>query len=74
MTPIAVRLRARSLARVERTAGMFSVSTAGSSAGTLATAFFLIPELGVEQLLDVAAAVALALVGRSRGPAPGSSQ
>ena len=44
VTPIAVRLRARSLARVGRTAGrLFSVSTAGSIAGTLATAFFLIP-------------------------------
>ncbi len=57
VTPIAVRLRARSLARVGRTAGrLFSVSTAGSIAGTFATAFFLIPEVGVEQLFEIGAA------------------
>jgi spermidine synthase len=56
VTPIAVRLRARSLARLGRTAGrLFSISTAGSIAGTFATAFFLIPELGTDQLLAVAA-------------------
>src|SRR5262245_45482208 len=61
VTPIAVRLRARSLARVGRTAGrLFSVSTAGSIAGTLVTAFFLIPELGVDQLLGFAAALLFA--------------
>jgi spermidine synthase len=64
VTPIAVRLRARSLARVGRTAGrLFSVSTAGSIAGTLATAFFLIPELGVDQLLATGAVALLAAVG-----------
>jgi spermidine synthase len=63
VTPIAVRLRARSLARVGRTAGrLFSVSTAGSIAGTIATAFFLIPELGVDQLLATGAAVLLGAV------------
>ena len=63
VTPIAVRLRARSLARVGRTAGrLFSVSTAGSIAGTLATAFFLIPELGVDQLIAMGAAALLAAV------------
>ena len=57
VTPIAVRLRARSLARVGRTAGrLFSVSTAGSIVGTLATSFFLIPELGTDQLIGLAAA------------------
>jgi spermidine synthase len=57
VTPIAVRLRARSLTHLGRTAGrLFSVSTAGSIAGTFATAFFLIPELGTDQLLGVAAA------------------
>jgi spermidine synthase len=56
VTPIAVRLRARSLARLGRTAGrLFSISTAGSIAGTFATAFFLIPELGTDQLLGLAA-------------------
>jgi spermidine synthase len=63
VTPIAVRLRARSLARVGRTAGrLFSVSTAGSIAGTLVTAFFLIPEVGVDQLLGLAAAALFAAV------------
>ncbi len=63
VTPIAVRLRARSLARVGRTAGrLFSVSTAGSIAGTLATAFFLIPELGVDQLIACGAVALLAAV------------
>jgi spermidine synthase len=63
VTPIAVRLRARSLTRVGRTAGrLFSVSTAGSIAGTLATAFFLIPELGVDQLMACGAAALLAAV------------
>lgn len=71
VTPIAVRLRARSLRHLGRTAGrLFSVSTAGSIAGTFATAFFLIPELGTDQLLAVAAAalfVAVAVVSWSEG-------
>jgi spermidine synthase len=63
VTPIAVRLLARSVDRVGRTAGrLFAVSTAGSIAGTFATAFFLIPEFGTEQLLGQAAAVLLAAV------------
>ena len=49
--PIAVRLQADALQRVGRTAGRtFAISTAGSIAGTFVTAFWLIPELGVEQL------------------------
>jgi spermidine synthase len=63
VTPIAVRLRARSLARVGRTAGrLFSVSTVGSIVGTLATAFFLVPELGVDQLIGLGAAALFAAV------------
>jgi spermidine synthase len=63
VSPIAVRLLARSVARVGRTAGrLFAVSTAGSIAGTFATAFFLIPEFGTEQLLGQAAAVLFAAV------------
>ena len=69
VSPIAVKLLARSLERLGRTAGrLFAVSTAGSIAGTFATAFFLIPELGTDQLIAslavvlmiAAAAVALA--------------
>ncbi|HET7855210.1 MAG TPA: fused MFS/spermidine synthase, partial [Gaiellaceae bacterium] len=55
-TPIAVRLRARSLASVGKTAGrLFAVSTAGSIVGTFVTAFWLIPELGTNQLLGIMA-------------------
>jgi spermidine synthase len=55
-TPIAVRLVARSLSTVGRTSGgLFSISTAGSIVGTYLTAFLLIPELGTDQVLAVAA-------------------
>jgi len=71
VSPIAVKLRARSLENLGRTAGrLFAVSTAGSIAGTFATAFWLIPELGTDQLLAAAAvtlmlaAAAVALVER----------
>jgi spermidine synthase len=63
VTPIAVRLLARSVARVGRTAGrLFAISTAGSIAGTFGTAFFLIPEFGTEQLLGQASAALLCAV------------
>ncbi len=65
--PIAVRLQVRALPRVGRTAGRtFAISTAGSIAGTFVTAFWLIPELGVEQLFVLGAAALFgtaALVG-----------
>jgi spermidine synthase len=61
VSPIAVRLKARSLEGLGRTAGrLFAISTAGSIAGTFATAFWLIPELGTDQVL-ASAAVALML-------------
>jgi spermidine synthase len=60
VTPIAVRLASREVAFAGRTAGrLFSVSTAGSIAGTFATAFWLVPALGVDQLLAAAAAALL---------------
>lgn len=63
VTPVAVRLAARSVDTVGRTAGrLYAVSTAGSIVGTLATAFWLVPELGVSQLLALAATVLLAAV------------
>jgi spermidine synthase len=72
VTPIAVRIASRELAFVGRTAGrLFAVSTAGSIAGTFATAFWLVPALGVDQLVAtgaaalVAAALPLALVHRA---------
>jgi spermidine synthase len=56
VTPIAVRLQARSLGHIGRTAGqLFALSTGGSIAGTLGTAFWLVPELGTGQLLGFAA-------------------
>jgi spermidine synthase len=58
VTPIAVRLRALDLARLGRTAGrLFSVSTVGSILGTFVTSFWLVPELGTDQVLGVASAV-----------------
>lgn len=59
-SPIAVRLAARSLERLGHTAGrLFSISTAGSIAGTFATAFWLVPELGTDQVLVVGAVALL---------------
>ena len=56
VAPTAVRLRARSLTTLGQTAGrLFAISTAGSIAGTFATAFWLIPEFGTDQLLGLAA-------------------
>lgn len=56
VTPIAIRLLADSIDHAGRTAGrLFAVSTAGSIAGTFATAFWLIPEFGTNQLLGFAA-------------------
>jgi len=61
VSPIAVRLAARSLERLGRTAGrLFSISTAGSIAGTFATSFWLVPEYGTDQVLAVGAVVLLA--------------
>jgi spermidine synthase len=58
VTPIAVRLLARSVTTLGRTAGrLFAISTAGSIVGTFATAFWLVPELGIDQLLAFDAAV-----------------
>jgi spermidine synthase len=57
VAPIAVRLHAQSLSTLGHTAGrLFAISTAGSIAGTFATAFWLIPEFGTDQLLGIAAA------------------
>jgi len=61
VAPIAVRLHARSLTTLGQTAGrLFAISTAGSIAGTFATAFWLIPEFGTDQLLGIAAAALFA--------------
>jgi spermidine synthase len=61
VSPIAVRLAARSIDRLGRTAGrLFAISTAGSIAGTFATSFWLVPEYGTDQVLAVGAVVLLA--------------
>jgi len=63
VTPIAVRIHARSLDTVGRTAGrLFSISTLGSIAGVFATAFVLVPELGTNELLAYGAAALFAAV------------
>jgi spermidine synthase len=63
VTPIAVRLSARSIATLGRTSGrLFAISTAGSIVGTFVTAFVLIPEFGTNQLLGQGAAILLAVV------------
>ena len=65
VSPIAVRLLSRSIQKLGRTAGrLFAISTAGSIAGTFATSFWLIPELGTDQVL-AAAAVAVMLAAAS---------
>ena len=86
--PIAVRLQTQAVQRVGRTAGRtFAISTAGSIAGTFATAFWLIPEFGVEQLFVLGAAALFATAGlvglaggasrssppRARSPSPRAS-
>jgi predicted membrane-bound spermidine synthase len=51
-SPFAIRLAARELATVGNVAGgIYAISTAGSIAGTLFTAFFLIPTFGVRTIL-----------------------
>ncbi|MDQ3992900.1 MAG: fused MFS/spermidine synthase, partial [Actinomycetota bacterium] len=61
VSPIAVRLRAESVGTVGRTAGhLFALSTAGSIAGTLGTAFWLLPTLGTGQLFAFGALALLA--------------
>ena len=51
-SPFAIKLAATDLATVGNTAGvLYAISTAGSIAGTLLTAFALIPAMGVRAIL-----------------------
>src|SRR6187551_1429610 len=60
VSPIAVKLAARDIDRLGRTAGrLFAISTAGSIAGTFATSFWLVPEYGTDQVLALGAFVLL---------------
>ena len=63
VSPYAIRLAARQVERIGFTAGsLYAISTAGSIAGTLITAFYLVSWLGVRQILHLLGAV-LVLVG-----------
>lgn len=51
-SPFAIKLVAKDLATVGTSAGvLYALSTAGSIAGTVGTAFFLVPTLGVRAIL-----------------------
>lgn len=61
-SPFAIKLAATDLATVGATAGvLYAISTAGSIAGTLLTAFVLIPAMGVRAILYTLGVVLLAL-------------
>ncbi len=61
-SPFAIKLVARDLATVGTSAGvLFALSTAGSIVGTVSTAFFLVPALGVRTILYLLGGSMLAL-------------
>lgn len=63
-SPFAIKLVARDLATVGTSAGvLYALSTAGSIAGTIATAFFLVPSLGIRSILYLLGATLLVLAG-----------
>lgn len=63
VSPFLIRIAARELASIGRTVGSFyAVSTVGSVVGTVATGFFLISWLGVNQIFFLVG-VALILLG-----------
>lgn len=63
-SPFAIKLVARDLATVGTSAGvLYALSTAGSIFGTIATAFFLIPAVGVRTILYLLGATLLVLAG-----------
>ncbi|MBN2489681.1 MAG: fused MFS/spermidine synthase [Planctomycetes bacterium] len=72
VTPFSVRLRAREIVRLGQVAGrLYALGTVGSVAGTLATAFVLVPHvghrtalLGIAALLGALGAAGMALAGR----------
>ncbi len=76
ISPFAVRLQAKAVTSVGTTAGgLYAVSTAGSIAGTLLTAFYLIVVIGVANIVHglgltlLLAAVAVFVGGRRTGRA-----
>jgi len=63
-SPFAIKLAATDLATVGNTAGvLYALSTAGSIAGTLLTAFVLIPAMGVRAILYTLGVALLVLCG-----------
>ncbi len=61
-SPFAIKLVAKDLATVGTSAGvLYALSTAGSIAGTIATAFFLVPTLGVRAILYLLGGTLVAL-------------
>jgi spermidine synthase len=64
VTPFSVRLRTRELARLGHVAGrLYALGTVGSVAGTLVTAFLLIPNVGHGTVLLLLAVLLAALGG-----------
>lgn len=74
VTPLVLKLHARGLAGVGRSAGLlYALSTVGSVSGTLATGFLLIPNLAIptilvltSSLLVLLAAITFLMAGRRR--------
>lgn len=64
VSPLAIRLRAKGVERLGQDAGgLYALSTVGSIAGTLLTAFWLIPAMGGRTLLLVLGLTLLLLAG-----------
>lgn len=63
-SPFAIKLVARDLATVGSSAGgLYAISTTGSIAGTVGTAFFLVPALGVRTIISLLGGGLLVLAG-----------
>lgn len=59
-SPLAIRIEATDLASVGNTAGtLYALSTLGSIVGTIGTAFFLIPEMGVRNIVIAAGCLSI---------------
>lgn len=64
VSPWAMRIQGAAPGRLGRAAGrLYAISTLGSIAGTLATAFFLVPAVGVASLIQAMGAALVALGG-----------
>ncbi|HYJ84898.1 MAG TPA: fused MFS/spermidine synthase, partial [Pyrinomonadaceae bacterium] len=72
VSPFAVRLAASAIDRIGNTAGrLYAISTIGSIVGTLVTAFWLIPAIGVNTILKALGLtlIAFAIIGLPRSRA-----